>query len=118
MTENSPIIISGVDVSKCENYSPKCRFTCFPHICNCHQKPNCYFKQLARKIQECEELKEQYCNGLDEYKICRTLQDVSYYRDRAEQKLNRIEDYCKEQNLKADYTACVVLNIIDEVKDE
>lgn len=36
----------------------------------------------------------------------------------AEQKLKRIEKYCEEQNLKADYTACEILQIIDEVKNE
>lgn len=58
------IIIDGVDVSKCENFRPKDRFSCYPHICNCHQKPNCYFKQLARKIQECEQKDKE----LDLYK--------------------------------------------------
>ena len=54
------IIIDGCNVSGCENYRPKDRFTCYPYICNCHQKPDCYYKQLARKTQECEEIKEKY----------------------------------------------------------
>ena len=58
--ENNQIIIDGCNVSGCENYRPKDRFTCYPYICNCHQKPDCYFKQLARKTQECEEIKEKY----------------------------------------------------------
>ena len=49
------MIIDGVDVSKCENYKPKNRFTCCPHICNCHERPNCYFKQLA---VECRNIKD------------------------------------------------------------
>lgn len=53
------IMIDGVDVSNCENYNPKGRFTCNPHICNCHQKPNCYYKQLKRKEQECKKLKNK-----------------------------------------------------------
>ena len=32
----------------------------------------------------------------------------------AEQKLEKIKDYCKEQNLKADWTACEILKIIEE----
>ena len=59
MTDKEQIIINGVDVSRCENYNSKNRFTCYPYICNCHEKPNCYFKQLARKTQECEELKRK-----------------------------------------------------------
>lgn len=64
MTDKEQIMIDGCNVSGCENYRPKDRFTCYPYICNCHQKPNCYYKQLVRKTQECEELKK----GLDLYK--------------------------------------------------
>ena len=56
--DKEQIIIDGCNVSGCENYRPKDRFTCYPYICNCHQKPDCYFKQLARKTQECKELKK------------------------------------------------------------
>ena len=59
MTDKEQIIIDGCNVSGCENYRPKDRFTCYPYICNCHQKPDCHYKQLARKTQECEELKKQ-----------------------------------------------------------
>lgn len=48
------IIIDGVDVSGCEDYKVNNRFTCHPHICCCHQRPNCYYKQLQRKITECD----------------------------------------------------------------
>lgn len=33
------------------------------------------------------------------------------------QTLNKIEEYCVNQNLKYDDTACDILNIINEVKD-
>ena len=59
MTDKEQIIIDGCNVSGCENYRPKDRFTCYPYICNCHQKPDCHYKQLARKTQECESLKEE-----------------------------------------------------------
>lgn len=58
MTDKEQIIINGVNVSECENFKPKNRFSCHPYICNCHEKPNCYFKQLTRKTQECEDLRE------------------------------------------------------------
>lgn len=32
-------------------------------------------------------------------------------------KLDEIEIYCKNCNLKADFTACDILNIINETKD-
>lgn len=69
MTDKEPIIIDGCNVSGCENYRPKDRFTCYPYICNCHQKPDCHYKQLARKTQECEELKER---------LVRTEEDLKY----------------------------------------
>ena len=76
------IIIDGVDVSGCEDY--KCDGTCANsayHLfnfetkyANC-QNPNCYYKQLKRKEQECEKLKTQYncyacgtCNGKEDYR--------------------------------------------------
>lgn len=51
MTDKEQIIIDGVDVSKCK-YLPYCN----DKQGNCAFEPNCYFKQLARKTQECEEL--------------------------------------------------------------
>ena len=57
MTENKPIIIDGVDVSGCNLYFNKCQHKC-EGVFDCYKKPNCYFKQLTRKTQECEELKK------------------------------------------------------------
>ena len=60
MTDKERIIIDGVDVSECEqityknSLNPMCGNTWF---C-CYGRENCYFKQLARKTAECEELKE------------------------------------------------------------
>ena len=61
-------IIDGVDVSGCEqityknSLNPMCGNTWF---C-CYGRENCYFKQLARKTAECEELKERIkCNCFD-----------------------------------------------------
>ena len=88
------IIIDGVDVSGCKEY-----IWALSHVCNlvngrtdkfeCNYYPNCYFKQLARKTQECEELKEenqklemQLCNECgerDDYNIpCKMIRDLDY----------------------------------------
>ncbi len=71
MTDKEQVIIDGADVSKCQDFyisstGTKC---CYCESDNtqylaCKDNPNCYFKQLARKTQECEELKK----GLDLYK--------------------------------------------------
>ena len=85
------IIINGVDVSVCENYRPKDRFTCHPYICNCHQKPDCYFKQLARKTQECEELlkeNQQLRNSLSDslmFKFTAQENEINRYRKALEE---------------------------------
>lgn len=65
------VIIDGVDVSGCEFFSdmsngkPDTRCECYKDMygfnTNCkHNKDakNCYYKQLKRKEQECEELKK------------------------------------------------------------
>lgn len=64
------IIINGVDVSGCERliinktYGYVCNCEEDTHlISSCKNRPNCYFKQLKRKEQECEQektLKEMY----------------------------------------------------------
>lgn len=72
--ENKEIIIGGVDVSGCKEY-----ISSLSHVCNlvngktdefeCNCYPNCYYKQLKRKEQECDKYKE----ALDEikrYRVC------------------------------------------------
>lgn len=141
MTE-SELIIDGVDVSKCKDldreYAPN-----YPEIggydwfneCKetstyCEGR-NCLFKQLARKTQECEELKntitnleiirDTFSNKIDQLKAKnKELKKANIHIDNnrmvKSNKLKKIEEYCKEQNLKADYTACKVLQIINEVE--
>lgn len=64
MTNKEQIIIDGVDVKDCRRRIGKnsyCRY--FKRLCS-DNNVNCVWKQLARKTQECEELK----NELDLYK--------------------------------------------------
>ena len=73
------IMIDGVDVNRCIDFNKRDKVSCY-HILydKCNENPNCYFKQLARKTQECEELKEEisklqlneyhYKNELKKYK--------------------------------------------------
>ena len=55
MAEN--IIIDGVDVSGCEHYDEVCLGN--HHYKWCKDNENCYYKQLKRKEQECQELKKE-----------------------------------------------------------
>ena len=65
MPDKEQIIIDGVDVSGCEYACNTafgkngCKHPMMKNI-YCFKNPNCYFKQLARKTQECEELKRDY----------------------------------------------------------
>lgn len=58
---DTKIIIDGIDVSKCEYCLKMTKYRCIiqrdVYKCLCEENPNCYFKQLKRKEQECEELK-------------------------------------------------------------
>lgn len=65
MTDKEQIIIDSVDVSKCKHF-PLLMYKDHPKWTVCHEwgsgecrkRPDCCFKQLARKTQECEELEE------------------------------------------------------------
>ena len=68
MTDKEQIIIDGVDVSGClfyqsnfeeDYYNVQIKHFCsiWHNSCESINNSNCYFKQLARKTQECEELK-------------------------------------------------------------
>lgn len=70
MTDKEQIIIDGVNVSGCVYRDSENRCCCDSSKKNegeerltgrggCAYNPNCYFKQLARKTQECEELKKK-----------------------------------------------------------
>ena len=68
MTDKEKIMIDGVDVKGCTHrFWPTfglgscCRlyYTTSGSELLCADNPNCYFKQLTRKTQECEELKKQ-----------------------------------------------------------
>ena len=62
---NKEQLIKGADISKCffSRYDENekiyiCDLMDFDeHYFNCDKNPNCYFKQQARKTQECERMK-------------------------------------------------------------
>ena len=117
--EHKPIYLDGVDVSKCEFYMHY-DYGKFPHGCSLHKDmfglpvccdiadccKDCYFKQLARKTQECEELKER---------LERTEEDLKYqcvdcmniksdrYRKALEEIEGLVKNFCKDCD---DYEDC------------
>lgn len=95
------IIIDGVDVSGCEYSSTTpSSVLCYMKGNKCNDNPNCYFKQLARKTQECEELKE-YKAVVDELtgkQIILTNKDKmpELYENAKDLKLNRYRKALEE----------------------
>ena len=70
MTDKEQIIIDGCNVSEClfyqsnfeEDYDVKIKHFCsnWHNSCESANNSNCYFKQLARKTREFEQLEEKY----------------------------------------------------------
>lgn len=92
MTNKNSIMINGVDVSGCEYMSRICMSTQKPTaICMlyeyCSNNALCYYKQLARKTEECEELKEKY-KWYDHYR-----DSALYNKDLCDKKSDEIYKY-------------------------
>ena len=59
------IIIDGIDINKCQHYTGNVEYLSREWTCRaetigtkCEENPNCYYKQLKRKEQECEKYKQ------------------------------------------------------------
>ena len=95
------IIIDGVDVSKCECFKDgMCYAECdlegyTDWECKDAELSNCYFKQLARKTQECEELKERL-ERIEEDLKYQCVDCMNIKSDRYRKTLNEIEKACLE----------------------
>lgn len=138
---NKEIIIDGVDVRECayfrddvyadkqidnacsiglwQRYYSRLEENCKMH-CECKNNPNCYFKQLKRKEQECEHWKNQ-CLCLDDESI--TVQiSQEQFEDycRYKQTLDGIEDLILKEPIslsKVEETLIRILVIINKAKD-
>ena len=85
------IIIDGVDVSKCIYFQKEDdEYTCGAEECNgaivaCRACDNCYYKQLKRKEQECERLKE-------------TIEENSYRYAELDADFEQLQKKCERLN--------------------
>ena len=120
MTEE--IIIDGVDVSECEFYtdSKNIEYNCkqTPQSYFCKNKPDCYYKQLKAKEQECEELKTDNATLFDKAMETRkenTNMQVQLYQLKAENKLFRTcHDNEQEKRRKYEQTLTEIKEITKE----
>lgn len=107
---NKPIIINGVDVSWCEfceidaikGNSELCCKILMAHgdfNVGCYKYPDCYYKQLKRKEQECEELREQINSAEKHIKelndIIHEMEENTIITDHYKQALDKIEKIIK-----------------------
>lgn len=116
------VIIDGIDVSGCENLKSNldCADSAY-HLFDmttrwvkCENCKDCYYKQLQRKEQECEELKQWQA---DAENILKTqLDNFDKIEKHYKQALETIKNICDEMDgiypLSQD-----ILDIINEVKD-
>lgn len=88
------VIIDGVDVSRCEHYLNKeclCQYNEIDgrifKLYRCDDFENCYYKQLQRKEQECEELKEK----LNDVACCDDGNTFCFLKQEIVEQLNQLE---------------------------
>lgn len=126
-----PIIIDGVDVS-IQECIQECIFwqeghcdcyNCADRYPHCLDFPNCYYKQLARKTQECEKLKQK----IETYKCsqnCYKYIEADRYRKALEEISEFINnDMCEpckelEENSCDECNYSIILDIISKAKEK
>lgn len=130
MADKEKIEIDGVDVSGCSYYNPLGNYNC-GGTKKCSQWTNCYFKQLARKTQEYEELKSQIDADYEYYsqqlKILRNIIENKEKRNARlfvisnnyRKALEEIEEvWEKDKDGDYDFVKRQIFNIINKAKEE
>lgn len=101
------IIIDGVDVSGCELYrddngvfapdgTAERTELCYLTNDYCGNNPNCYYKQLKAKEQECERLKHD--NGYEVGALEKTIDNLKAENEELKEKINSL--LCSENCYK------------------
>ena len=119
---NKPTIINGIDVSRCEKQGETISgITCGNgeriRLANevitkhrlCKDNPNCYYKQLARKELECEELKKNIEHWKMEHKEAKAKAEWTY--DLVKKRLGQQLDKLKAENTKFEQTLAKIKEI-------
>lgn len=114
------IIIDGVDVRGCKNFScgiceeeNKIPRTINHFTADCRMYPNCNYKQLKRKEQECEELKKTSCK-FKNYCTCdieNLLQTLTEIKEIAEPYKMTIKKICRNCKKYDDCHSCCYKDI-------
>lgn len=131
--DKEQIMINGVDVSGCKHF-PSLIYKDYPEWAVCHvygakkceERCDCYFKQLVRKTQECEELRKEL-NGSEKWRInAESLNEkLDIKNTRYREALEEIEGYVRDNSdfdksdiLTSKTGAYDILDIINKAKGE
>ena len=139
MTDKEIIEIDGINVLECEHYQYKSLKDCemrYPESGDCEigllnylfdgnldmeksckDNPNCDFKQLARKTQECEELKERL-ERIEEDLKYQCVDCMNVKSDRYLKALEEIEEYINQYEMLGKLNIKYILDIINKAKGE
>ena len=127
------IIIDGIDVSKCNYFNNTdksyCEECCSEFGCAiCNDRPNCYYKQLARKEQECESWKkvnDEKNEFLKKLGISATgeFHRIKYYIDKQAKELEQLKsenEILKEKlviSSNSDKKTLKIIQTLAEIKE-
>lgn len=108
-----------MDASKCKHYwNGNCSDWDNTLIGACDDFEDCYCKMYIRKEQECEEWKKDYATAKGMYDLCQSdFMELAKIKDKYKQALQDIKSLCLEQNLKADFFACEILQKCEVLND-
>ena len=125
------LMIDGVNVDGCKYLNTFSDCDGYHYYCDladdikneyCEYYKDCYFKQLARKTQECEELKERLVRTEEDLKYqCVDCMNVKSGRYR--KALEEIEEYINSQGINHKWNMYIqrfrsgILDIINKAKD-
>ena len=96
--------------------------------CDCLRDKECYYKQLQRKTQECEKLKEEaiygYVGDLSNKLRAKVFKDLKEenqkYKSALDEIENKIISYCATTCIYGSscYKECFILDIITKTKEQ
>lgn len=113
------VIIDDVDVSKCDYFNNTdnsyCEECCSEFGCAiCNDRPNCYYKQLKRKEQECERLKEEVSLLKESNSKLQQIEDINSLEKCYLQQIDQLK--AENKQLKAEKVKYYQQTLDDEIQ--
>ena len=132
MNNKEQIMIDGCNVSEClfyqsnfeEDYDVKIKHFCsnWHNSCESANNSNCYFKQLTRKTQECEQIKEKYeALKLENQEGYEIVAELKHEYEGLKKQLETAEEWrikAESLNEKLELKNTCYLEALDEIEKE